>query len=266
MTSHEHPLGLPDRMQPTSPCCGAGIFESYVLSTVGEECDLNEDFAIVDSGSGVFIVADGLGGRPRGDLASRAAAEAFLHQITLVPPPHRLEDKQLRKAVDVANDEVRRLAGSNPMLTGMGTTLSVAVLADSHAKIVHVGDSRIYHYRRPELRVLTRDHTVAADLLHQNHLSPKAAATSPMRHVLTRCVGPTDHVGADIADIELQPRDLLLLATDGLSKSLDDTFVKEIMESNEGRSPQKLCEEIMNKASKTPLRDNVTIVIVQFNG
>jgi protein phosphatase len=234
------------------------------VSHAGDDYEVNEDFSIAAPHEGIFLVADGLGGKPRGDLASRTAAEAFFRHITAVPLPSRLDDEQIRNALALAHDTIRQLAASASQLTGMGTTLSAAVFNGSRGRLVHVGDSRIYHYRRPELRLLTQDHTVAAELQRQNQLSTEKAAKSPMRHWLSRTVGMETRLEPDLSDIELFSHDLLLLATDGLAKALDEADLKNILDQMEGAPPQELCERIFRRAAASPLHDNVTFVIAEF--
>jgi len=241
-----------------------GQFESFTMSRVGEGCEVNEDYAVADQNAGIFVVTDGIGGRPRGDLASKTAADTFLRHLSLIPFPLRLDDNSLQSALAASDDSVRNLADSDPTLSGMGTTFSAAVINVCSGKIVHMGDSRIYRYRRPELRALTLDHTVAADMLRQKQISLQTAERSPLRNVLSRYLGASPRVTPDISEVDLLPEDVLLLVTDGLGKSLDDLTIRKLLDRNPGGNPRHLCEALMAEASDAGLRDNVTIMLVQL--
>lgn len=251
------------RQTPLSTSSGMA-FESFCISKPGEEYEINEDYATADSEAQVFIVADGLGGRPHGDLASRTATEAFFERVTRTPLTNRLDEDELRSAVVHSNATVHSLAQTDPMLTGMGTTLSAVVFQGCQGKIIHVGDSRIYHYGNQKLRLLTRDHTLAEELLQRSHFTTKTAAKSPLRNMLSRSIGTNAVVEPDISDILLLPEDLILLATDGLFKALDEISLKSILDRTSRMSPQIVCNEIVQKASETHLRDNVTILIARL--
>lgn len=241
-----------------------GQFESFTMSRVGEGCEVNEDYAIADQNAGVFVVTDGIGGRPRGDLASKTAADTFLRHLSLIPFPLRLDDNSLQSALAASDDSVRDLAASDPTLSGMGTTFSAAVINGCRGKIVHMGDSRIYRYRRPELRALTLDHTVAADMLRLNQISLQTAQRSPLRNVLSRYLGASPRVTPDISEVELLPQDVLLLVTDGLGKSLDDPAINKLLNRKSGLNARQICEALMREASDTGLRDSVTIMIAHL--
>ena len=231
---------------------------------MGRDHEINEDYALADSDAGVFIVADGLGGKPRGDLASRAAVEAFFNKVKCMRQSGFLDEGELKKAVEAAETGVRHLAETDPLLDGMSTTLSAAVLCGSHGKIVHIGDSRVYHYRSSGLRLLTRDHNLAEDLLRQNQISSRTAAKSPLRNVLSRCVGVGGVVEADILDFTLKPADLLLLTTDGLGKIMERDSLKRILDQGRGCTARELCEQIMEKATGNPLPDDITLIVVRM--
>jgi protein phosphatase len=225
---------------------------------------INEDYALADSVAGIFAVADGLGGRPAGDQASRTAIESFAGIIRALPIKTRLNRTVLENAVIAANKAVRRLADLDPLFSGSGTTLSAVVLHGRIGRIVHVGDSRIYLYRRSCLRRLTRDHNLASELAGQGHMNRPDALRSRWQHMLTRCLGTRSRVTPDITIIRLLPGDLLLLLTDGVTGSLGEDQIRVLLKDKQGAHPVALCHEIMDKALHSSPRDNLTVVIVRL--
>lgn len=244
------------------------VCESAWLTDVGSRTEGNEDFALADTDLGIFVVADGVGGRPGGACASREAALALVDDLAGQAPGSRCSEAALRRAVDAGNARVHRLAVADPAIGGMGTTLSAVVLdpADSsRAMLVHVGDSRIYHHRNGRLRRLTRDHTMTAELVERGALSPERAACHPMRNVLSRCIGPVLTVDPDIAEVGLAAGDWLVLATDGLTDALPNECVEQILTggNSQAASADRVCGELLQAALSRGVDDNVTILIVR---
>lgn len=237
-------------------------FEYFALSREGG-LETNDDFVSVDAELGIFIVADGMGGRAGGSQASKAAVETFLEQLRFLTPLSRTEDSNLRHAITVANTKICSLAEGNPMLSGMGTTLSALVTNDNKGKIVHVGDSRIYLLRNNNLNLLTKDHTLVAELIEQNHLSDEGAKKYPLRNVLSRSIGTQEVLEPDVIDIELQENDLVLLSTDGLSKGLKPESLREILINGQRGTPERLCNTLVDTAVENHPHDNVSAVVIK---
>src|SRR5688500_5557752 len=139
-------------------------FDCFALSDAGRDPDGNEDSCVLDESAGVFVIADGVGGRPGGARASRVATETFVAAIRDASPSQRLEEKTLHDAVLRVNDAVLRVGESDEQVRGLASTLSAVVVGDGGAKVVHVGDSRIYRLHSGAIEQLTRDHTVAAEM------------------------------------------------------------------------------------------------------
>lgn len=237
--------------------------DAWAVSVRGPDHGENEDFVVLDAEAGVFVVADGLGGRPAGALASRAAAGAFARAWRGEPTDRRADEPDLAPAVTEAHRAVRRLAAADPALTGLGTTLSAAVVVGSEVRFAHVGDSRIYRFTGGRLHQLTRDHTLEAELCQGD---PAAAVAPHLRHLLTRAVGTQETVSPDLGCAELEPGEWLLLATDGLAKSLEPGRCERLLAGAARSSARQLCELLAGEAQRQGLEDDLTVMAVRRVG
>lgn len=241
-------------------------FDCFALSEQGAGLETNDDFAALDAERGIFIVADGMGGRPGGARASSVAVNSFLEQMRSMDGPARLEESILRRALARANSEVRSIGAADPLFSGLGTTLSAVVMNGTQGKLVHVGDSRIYLFRDGELRQLTRDHTLAAELLERKHVSPEGARRHPLRHVLSRSLGSQDVVEPDLGDLVLTRSDWLILATDGLTKALAPERLRHLLAAGTAENAEAMCREVMKAAISQNPDDNVTLAVARLAG
>lgn len=236
------------------------LVESFALSECGPGMDVNEDYAVLDAEAGVFVVCDGLGGRPAGDRASRIAAEAFDSCVRSASPGRRTDEGTLRHAIARANDSVRAVAAENPSLSGLASTLSALVLAVPSGRIAHVGDSRVYLHRRGSLTQLTNDQTLGAEMAGYPGTPAKAAIR--FRHVLTRTIGSEDEVVPEIVAVTAEPGDRFLLATDGLTRSLTDDQIASLVDVRD--APRTTCERIIEAAMTLSPEDNLTIAVIRL--
>jgi protein phosphatase len=235
----------------------------------------------------VFVVCDGVGGSAAGELASHLATEAFLNSFrhsegSPRPPrtsPNRASEPRppnhpgtrLQEAVRAANHAVFQRAQKSRALRGMGTTL-VAALLDPCIKtstlwLAHVGDSRAYLFRKGTLQLLTRDHSLVEEQLSAGLISRDQAEASPLRNIITRAVGSQPAVEADIAAHPMQPGDIFLLASDGLTRELPDAAIAKILLHAFQRTaaPSHLddaCDALIDGANANGGRDNITVALV----
>lgn len=214
----------------------------------------NEDAALPeDSGAGsgpvVIAVADGMGGHVAGEVASRLAIDAVA-----------ATEDSAEERVQAGNEAILEFVGSHPELAGMGTTLTVAIFnGDGTLALGHVGDTRAYLLRGGELRQLTRDHTVVAELVELGHLSADAAERHPQRHLLTRTLG-LGPVDIDTEEATLQNGDRVLLCSDGLTTMLVDSEIAQVLaDSDDVESAVWALIEAANSAGGM---DNTTVAVV----
>lgn len=243
----------------------SGEYEAAYLSHPGPSGATNEDYALADCSIGIFAVADGMGGRPGGDQASKIAVESLAEYLRSVSPETRLNGAVLDQAVLAANTSVRKLADCDPLLSGSGTTLSAVVLLGRFGRIVHVGDSRIYIYRGNELHRLTEDHTLANDILGEGKGTSASIGNPSLRNMLSRSVGTEPHVQADIRALELLPRDTFLLCTDGLVRSINEERICEVLRDERSCDIAWACGEIVQNALLSSPKDNLTLLIMRRN-
>jgi protein phosphatase len=203
-------------------------------------------------------VADGMGGARGGEVASALAA-------TIVEAGFvGRSGSELDAVVRSANAAIFERGRTDSKLAGMGTTLCCAGLVDdATVVVVNVGDSRAYLLRGEELRQVTEDHTVTAELLRQGHLPASEAAQHPYRHVLTRVLGGGPTVDVDLATIDLVEGDLLLLCTDGLSNQLDDDQIAQLMAA--GGSASEIADRLLDAALAAGASDNVSAVVAHLS-
>lgn len=239
-------------------------------SDVGLVRASNQDAYAVFDDRGLWIVADGMGGHAGGDVASRMAVATIAS--CSVPPvltgasvPPSDAATFLRYAIEQANHAIRQEALTHPELTGMGTTvvlLRVTTQPAPCAIIAHVGDSRAYLVRNRTLTQLTQDHSWVEEQIRHGRFEPQDAHSHPMRHVLTRALGTEATVVPDISTHSLDPEDLLLLCTDGLTKMLEDEEILHTLLRTED-SPDTACQSLIKEANRRGGQDNTTVVVVQ---
>jgi len=220
----------------------------------------------------MFAVADGMGGHPAGDVASRIACEtvknyyydvfsasARLYAGTAAFPCTPLVNR-IVLAFHQADKEIASYGYAHRDCAGLGTTLSILVLKRRWAIIGHVGDSRIYRMRAGQLDLLTRDHTFVQDLIDSGGMSLEEARKDPMRHMLTQAVGQgLERVFTRCERISAG--DSFLLCSDGLHDMVANKEIAAVMEKDV--SVEEICERLIQKALDNGGRDNVTVIVVR---
>lgn len=250
----------------------AGHWHGVGLTDRGRVRTSNQDaFAILNE-CGVWILADGMGGRAGGDIASRMTVDGLVADLSQRLGPCMSESTELdsrrallHQVVHMSNHAVRAEASRRPELLGMGTTLVTLMILPSPqatALIAHVGDSRVYCLRSGALMQMTRDHSFVEESLRDGRMTQAEALDHPLRHMLTRAVGAESEVEAEITVHDLTPQDILLLCTDGLTKMLPDRIIRDIL-SQPRASLLQLCRALINEANAHGGQDNTTVVLVK---
>jgi protein phosphatase len=237
------------------------MLEAFGLSDPGSVRSNNEDYFISDSDSGIFILADGMGGANAGEYASHLSAE-LLYEF-LLNGANQPDLETLEKGFLEANWAVREAAQTNAQLSGMGTTLVVARdIGESRLQIGSVGDSRAYLCSGGVVSILTQDQTWVAEVGARLGLSDEALKKHPMRHVLTMAVGSTDELRMSTCIVQLQPGDSVLLCSDGLHGVVSEKILAEALDS-EKTLPEK-CHYLVEAAKSEGGPDNVTVILIQL--
>jgi protein phosphatase len=218
-----------------------------------------------------MVVADGMGGHAAGEEASKLAI-ANLVEVALSTPDWilRLDDPDfieevMRRAAErfgQVDQMMSEQANEDPNLKGFGTTMTYAASLRRDLFVVHIGDSRVYLFRRGTLHQLTRDHTLAQGLADSGRITQEEVATHHLRHVLTRSLGRDKKKQPDVHRSTLEHGDVLLLCTDGLTDMVDDAGIAEILAAD--LAAQQICESLVKKALQAGGKDNVTAVVARY--
>ena len=225
--------------------------DSYKTDT-GRQRTTNEDSYFARGP--LYAVADGMGGAQAGEVASRIAAEAFEPAERGSEAPETF----LRSVVQSANSQIHLLSQKDASRSGMGTTLTAALVEGDEISIGHVGDSRAYLYRDGELKLLTADHSLVEELRRQGRLTEEEAETHPQRSIITRALGPEAEVEVDTLTTSARPGDVYLICSDGLTTMVKDAKIKEILA--ESSSLDEATTWLVNEANEAGGRDNITVV------
>jgi protein phosphatase len=214
----------------------------------------NEDSFVIEPP--LFAVADGMGGAQAGEVASRLAAAAFreFHDADDLDP-----EKRLVAIVQEANRRIYDRATGDAEVSGMGTTITAALVGDSGLAIGHVGDSRAYRLRGGRFEQLTDDHSLVADLVRSGRLTPEEADVHPQRSVITRALGTDPHVDVDTFTVPVESGDLFLLCSDGLTTMVDDGEIRDLVTN--AKDLDQAGKGLVKAANKAGGEDNVTVVL-----
>jgi PPM family protein phosphatase len=233
------------------------VVDSAGLTQTGNVRRSNEDSFLLRSP--LFMVADGMGGALAGELASRMCAEAFA-ELDLIQ--HQGEEA-LRATIGVANKRIWERSRTDVEATGMGTTVTAALVGDDGAvSFAHVGDSRAYLLRDGALQRLSEDHSLVHELVRQGQLSEVEAEQHPQRSVITRALGTEEEVQIDTFSLAAKPGDVLLLCTDGLNTMVSEQDIAEALGSP--TEAADVARRLVRAALKAGGEDNVTAVVVRF--
>jgi serine/threonine protein phosphatase PrpC len=227
------------------------------LSDTGRRRRHNEDAYVVRPP--LFAVADGMGGAQAGEIASRLAAAA------LEEPLSERQDGQARvvSLIQEANRRVHRRSLEDPQASGMGTTMTVALVDESIVWIGHVGDSRAYLLRDGALQQLTDDHSLVAELVRSGKVPAEDAQSHPQRSVITRAVGTDPDVDVDTFPVEPRIGDVFLICSDGLTDMVDDETIREIVAQNTN-DLDAAARELVRLANRRGGEDNITVVFFEI--
>ncbi|HEY0721998.1 MAG TPA: Stp1/IreP family PP2C-type Ser/Thr phosphatase [Gammaproteobacteria bacterium] len=224
----------------------------------------NEDYLDWDLPRGLALLADGVGGRNAGEVASRMAVTTLLEQLPQLPgeTPVCECSRQLRLAIEQANHRIYESAQYAPF-HGMSTTLAALWLCGRRVVLAHVGDSRIYRLREGVLRQLTVDHSLVQELVDCGAMSSEEAQHSANRHLITRALGLQAQVVAELVTIEVCAGDRYLLCSDGLSDKLDVATLTTLL-LNE-RSVSAIIESLIEHANLRGGEDNIAALLVAID-
>lgn len=231
-------------------------------SDIGKKRNSNEDYCLAKKENDfyIFIVADGMGGHLAGEVASKLAVESIESYIE----DHKdmLEDtvRLITESMTYANKLVYEEA-MKPDQKDMGTTCELLITKDGKCFIGHVGDSRTYIYSKGNFRQVTRDHSLINDLLESGSISQEEAKLMPQKNIITRALGSEETLNIDVLEIDLDKDDKILMCTDGVSGSLTDEEMKNILLENPDLD--KAANQLIAKANEAGGLDNSTVILAE---
>jgi len=232
----------------------ARIGQSAARTDPGRKRRENEDSFVWQPP--LFAIADGMGGARAGEVASALAAGA-LEDAAL----HGGGESRVIELIQEANRRVHERASTDAATSGMGTTMTVALVEDDgRITIGHVGDSRAYLLRSGRLEQLTDDHSLVAELVRRGELSPQAAEVHPQRSVITRALGTDPDVDVDVFSVASQPGDVYLLCSDGLSDMVDADAIGEIVQAHRDDLDGAV-RALVQAANRAGGEDNITALL-----
>jgi len=228
------------------------VGEQAFRSDTGRQRTANEDSYYARAP--LFAVADGMGGAQAGEVASRIAADSF----ESAERGGEGGEEFLRRVAVTANERIHGLAQDDSTRSGMGTTLTAALIESDEVAIAHVGDSRAYLLRGGELRLLTSDHSLVEELRRQGRLTSEQAEDHPQRSIITRALGPEEEVEVDTLTVSARPDDVFVLCSDGLTTMLKEEQIVTALRASE--SLAEATSRLVREANEAGGRDNITVV------
>jgi serine/threonine protein phosphatase PrpC len=232
------------------------IVHARPVTDTGKKRRRNEDAFVVQPP--LFAVADGMGGAQAGEIASKLAAAALKEN----GGDSTDGERRVHDLIQEANRRVYQRSNEDASYSGMGTTVTVA-LVDEAREIVtigHVGDSRAYLIRDGRIEQLTEDHSLVAELMRDGRLSPEEAETHPQRSVITRALGTDPDVDVDSFSVEARPGDLFLLCSDGLTTMVSDEDILDQLERSQ-EDLDSAARALVAAANRRGGEDNITIIL-----
>jgi serine/threonine protein phosphatase PrpC len=242
-------------------------YEFCIRTDPGLARENNEDSVTFEEVTRLAILADGMGGYNAGEIASGMATTFIKSELGrwLSQAGRQANAREVRRAmeicVDNANRSIFNAANSNPQYSGMGTTLVVGVFQDGRVMLGHIGDSRCYRLRGAEFAQITKDHSLLQEQMDAGLITPEQAAVSTNKNLVTRALGVEDAVLLEVNEHRVEPGDIYLMCSDGLSDMVDDQGIARILQE-EGTLEDK-AGRLVDAANANGGRDNISVMLAQ---
>ena len=238
--------------------------KTFSMTDVGIRRESNQDYmytseTAVGNLPNLFLLADGMGGHAAGDYASRFTVEKVVELVgksTFTEPV-----AILKQAISEANALLLAEADKDVSRQGMGTTLVTATIIDDRMYVSNVGDSRLYVVSDDKMIQVTRDHSLVEEMVRLGEMDKEDAKVHPDKNIITRAVGVLPEVSADFFEVELEPGDMILMCSDGLTNMVRDEEIRQIILGQ--RDIVEKAEKLVETANKNGGRDNITVVLIE---
>jgi protein phosphatase len=248
----------------------SSVLEVAIATHPGMVRSHNEDSLAADAEIGLAVLADGMGGYNAGEVASGIAVELIRTEMKKSlsnKNPEELNGQDAEKLIEAhstrANTTIYQASQSQPQYSGMGTTLVVALWHDNQITVGHIGDSRLYRLRGGALEQITRDHSLLQEQIDSGMITKEQARHSQNKNLVTRAVGIDPEVETEIHTYSVQPGDVYLLCSDGLSDMVTDEDVQLTLSSLVANLPLA-AEQLVQLANDNGGRDNVSVILVRI--
>jgi protein phosphatase len=237
-------------------------YTAAAVTDRGRKRPSNEDAFGYSVEHGVYVVCDGMGGAAAGEIASSLAVDEMLRLLGCLHDPATSPLlNATQDAINAANEAIHIRAQRNYRLAGMGTTLVTLVVCGCQAWVLNIGDSRCYRLRNSEFAQITLDHSLVEEQVRAGRMTRAEALRSPLRNVITRALGTQIRVTPDIFELEIEPGDLFLLCSDGLTRELNDLKIESLLVM--GGELEEQCKRLIEAANKAGGNDNITCLVVK---
>ena len=236
----------------------------YSATDVGQKRKMNQDYVFVSENPvgnlpNLFVVADGMGGHNAGDYASSHAVQTLVDEIRRDADFNPI--KVIRHAIETANTEILDCSRSDENLRGMGTTMVVCTIVGHYAYVANVGDSRLYLVNQQILQV-TKDHSLVQEMVRMGEINAEQARNHPDKNIITRALGAERTVDIDFFDLKLEPGNVILMCSDGLSNMVEDSQIREIISDTEKNLEEK-GKILISEANRNGGKDNIAVVLIE---
>ncbi len=206
------------------------------------------------------VVCDGMGGANGGQQASKMAIEAVQKSLATLLSSEPI-DEVFRQMMELSNQYVYKKAYEDHSLAGMGTTMVMALVQNGTAYFANVGDSRGYHVKNGSITQVTKDHSAVQELVDSGHITERQAKLHPNKNIITRAIGIEEEIAFDSFKVEVEPGDVLVLCSDGLSNHVDEN---EIQFEIAGGEFENLPKRLIELANSRGGDDNITVAAIQI--
>ena len=236
----------------------------YSATDVGQKRKMNQDYVFASADPvgnlpNLFVVADGMGGHNAGDYASSHAVGIVVEEIREDADFNPV--KVIRHAIESANTEIITQAQKDEKLRGMGTTMVAATIVGHYAYVANVGDSRLY-VAGEQIQQITKDHSLVQEMVRMGELNAEEARNHPDKNIITRALGAERTVDVDFFDLKLEPGNVVLMCSDGLSNMVEDDRIGEII-SDTDRDLQERGQALISEANRNGGKYNIAIVLIE---
>lgn len=240
------------------------------LSDVGKKRQIDEDsilaieclsaFESKETRKFLLVLADGMGGHAKGELASKIAVTTVAEKMIVNTITNNNYASEIKQSILEANAKIVQYATENSNAEGMGSTIVCAVVDNNEVHLGNVGDSRAYVISEEEIRQVTKDHSHVQELIDRGEITPEEATSHPKKNVITRALGIYPEIEVDTMKLTKADDEILLLCCDGLIIHVNDEEIKDIVTSE---NPQEACKKLVDLANERGGKDNISVIILR---